>query len=132
VIGYVLIQIFAIDLHWLPVQVLRVSRRSRPVSRAHHPADLHAVLHLCGADRAHDAGRCWTLLGEDYVRTGAAKGLGESAVLLRHACARAVPVITVIGTGFALLISGVVVTESVFNLRASDASPSMRAGARHR
>ena len=57
------------------------------------------------------------VLGEDYVRTARAKGLGEIAVLFRHALRNAaVPVITVIGTGFALLISGVVVTESVFNI----------------
>src|SRR5207245_10422517 len=57
------------------------------------------------------------VLGEDYVRTARAKGIGEIAVLLRHALRNAaVPVITVIGNGFALLISGVVVTESVFNL----------------
>ena len=57
------------------------------------------------------------VLGEDYVRTARAKGIGESGVLLRHALRNAaVPVITVIGSGFALLISGVVVTESVFNL----------------
>jgi hypothetical protein len=57
------------------------------------------------------------VLGEDYVRTARAKGINETGVLLRHALRNAaVPVITVIGTGFALLISGVVVTESVFNL----------------
>jgi peptide/nickel transport system permease protein len=57
------------------------------------------------------------VLGEDYVRTARAKGISESGVLLRHALRNAaVPVITVIGTGFALLISGVVVTESVFNI----------------
>jgi peptide/nickel transport system permease protein len=57
------------------------------------------------------------VLGEDYVRTARAKGIAEPAVLLHHALRNAaVPVITVIGTGFALLISGVVVTESVFNL----------------
>ena len=57
------------------------------------------------------------VLGEDFIRTARAKGIGEIAVLLRHGLRNAaVPVITVIGTGFALLISGVVVTESVFNL----------------
>jgi peptide/nickel transport system permease protein len=57
------------------------------------------------------------VLGEDYVRTARAKGLAETTVLFRHALRNAaVPVITVIGTGFALLISGVVVTESVFNI----------------
>src|ERR1700690_1735437 len=57
------------------------------------------------------------VLGEDYVRTARGKGISESGVLLRHALGNAaVPVVTVIGSGFALLISGVVVTESVFNL----------------
>ena len=57
------------------------------------------------------------VLGEDFVRTARAKGIVERQVLLKHALRNAaVPVITVIGTGFGLLISGVVVTESVFNL----------------
>jgi peptide/nickel transport system permease protein len=57
------------------------------------------------------------VLGEDYVRTARAKGLTEKLVLFRHALRNAaIPILTVIGTGFALLISGVVVTESVFNI----------------
>jgi peptide/nickel transport system permease protein len=57
------------------------------------------------------------VLGEDYVRTARAKGLREGRVLMRHALRNcAVPIVTVIGIGFALIISGVVVTESVFNL----------------
>src|SRR5262249_62021606 len=57
------------------------------------------------------------VMDEDYIRTARAKGIGEMAVLLRHGLRNAaVPVITVIGSGFALLISGVVVVESVFNL----------------
>ena len=55
------------------------------------------------------------VLGEDYIRTARAKGLGNRAVLLRHALKNAaVPIVTTIGTGIALLIGGVVVTESVF------------------
>ena len=54
-------------------------------------------------------------LGEDYIRTARAKGLPEAKVLLRHALANAaVPIATVIGIGIALLIGGVVVTESVY------------------
>jgi peptide/nickel transport system permease protein len=56
VIGYVLIQIFAIDLRWVPVRLQEHFGGLRPVLRAHHPADLHAVLYLCRADRADDAG----------------------------------------------------------------------------
>jgi peptide/nickel transport system permease protein len=54
-------------------------------------------------------------LGEDYIRTARAKGLPEAKVLMRHALANAaVPIVTVIGIGIALLIGGVVVTESVY------------------
>ena len=54
-------------------------------------------------------------LTEDFVRTARAKGLPEHRVLIRHALANAaVPIVTVIGIGLALLIGGVVVTESVY------------------
>ena len=54
-------------------------------------------------------------LTEDYIRTARAKGITETAVLLRHALANAaVPIATVVGIGVALLIGGVVVTETVF------------------
>jgi peptide/nickel transport system permease protein len=54
-------------------------------------------------------------LSEDYIRTARAKGLRAPAILVRHALRNAaVPVVTVIGLGFALLVGGVVVTESVF------------------
>jgi peptide/nickel transport system permease protein len=55
------------------------------------------------------------VLREDYVRTAHAKGLKPYAVLLRHALKNAsLPIVTIIGVGVALLIGGVVVTESVF------------------
>ena len=55
------------------------------------------------------------VLGEDYVRTARAKGLPETSVLLRHALRNsALPILTVIGLGFAGLLAGVVVTEVVF------------------
>jgi len=57
------------------------------------------------------------VLGEDYIRTARSKGMGERRVVLRHALKNAaIPVITVIGLTFALLVSGAVVTERVFNL----------------
>ena len=55
------------------------------------------------------------VLGEDYIRTARAKGLADTTVLLRHALKNAaMPIITVIGLGFASLLAGVVVTEVVF------------------
>jgi peptide/nickel transport system permease protein len=57
------------------------------------------------------------VLGEDYIRTAHAKGLQPRTVLLRHALKNAsVPIVTIIGVGIAMLIGGVVVTESVFNI----------------
>jgi peptide/nickel transport system permease protein len=57
------------------------------------------------------------VLREDYIRTAWAKGLGERVVVIRHAMKNAMlPVITLVGTEFAFLIGGLVVTESVFTL----------------
>ncbi|ABE41243.1 binding-protein-dependent transport systems inner membrane component [Rhodopseudomonas palustris BisB5] len=118
VIGYMLIQIFAIELRWFPVQGFR------PLARGFGPYFERLVLPTLTLSFIYIAliarmtrAAMLDVLGEDYVRTARAKGITETRVLLRHALRNAaVPVITVIGTGFALLISGVVVTESVFNL----------------
>ncbi|HWW46254.1 MAG TPA: ABC transporter permease [Xanthobacteraceae bacterium] len=118
VVGYILIQIFAIELRWLPVQGFRsISRGFGPFfERALLPTLALSFIYIALIARMTRASML-DVLGEDYVRTARAKGIRESAVMLRHALRNAaVPVITVIGTGFALLISGVVVTESVFNL----------------
>jgi peptide/nickel transport system permease protein len=57
------------------------------------------------------------VLREDYIRTAWAKGLRERVVVIRHAMKNAMlPVITLVGTEFAFLIGGLVVTESVFTL----------------
>jgi peptide/nickel transport system permease protein len=118
VIGYVLVQIFAIDLQWFPVQGFRsIHRGIGPfLERITLPTVELSFIYVALIARMTRAAML-DVLGEDYVRTARAKGITESSVLLRHALRNAaVPVITVIGTGFALLISGVVVTESVFNL----------------
>ena len=118
VIGYLLIQIFAIDLRWLPVQGFRsVTAGFVPVlERAILPALTVSTIYIALIARMTRASML-DVLGEDYVRTARAKGLSEKIVLFRHALRNAaIPILTVIGTGFALLISGVVVTESVFNI----------------
>jgi peptide/nickel transport system permease protein len=118
VVGYVLIQLFAIDLRWLPVQGFRsITTGLGPFfERIILPTCTLSFIYIALIARMTRAAML-DVLGEDYVRTARAKGLRESAVLFRHGLRNAaVPVITVIGTGFALLISGVVVTESVFNL----------------
>ncbi|MBL8706761.1 MAG: ABC transporter permease, partial [Rhodospirillales bacterium] len=57
------------------------------------------------------------VLAEDYMRTARAKGVSPRPMLLKHALKNAaVPIVTVIGIGVALLIGGVVITETVFNI----------------
>jgi peptide/nickel transport system permease protein len=118
VIGYILIKFFALDMRWLPVQGYRsIYTGFGPwFERLILPTLTLSFIYIALIARMTRAAML-DVLGEDYVRTARAKGINETGVLLRHALRNAaVPVITVIGTGFALLISGVVVTESVFNL----------------
>lgn len=118
VIGYLLVKVFAIELRWLPVQGFRsLSGGIGPfVERLILPTLTLSSIYIALIARMTRAAML-DVLGEDYIRTARAKGIAEIGVLLRHGLRNAaVPVITVIGTGFALLISGVVVTESVFNL----------------
>jgi peptide/nickel transport system permease protein len=118
VIGYIFIQLFAIDLKWLPVQGFRsISTGFVPfLERATLPALTVSTIYIALIARMTRASML-DVLGEDYVRTARAKGLTETLVLFRHALRNAaIPILTVIGTGFALLISGVVVTESVYNI----------------
>ncbi|MEF2549824.1 ABC transporter permease [Aurantimonas sp. A2-1-M11] len=118
VTGYIFIQIFAIDLALLPVQGFRsVSDGIGPfLARIILPAFTLATIYIALIARMTRAAML-DVLDEDYVRTARAKGLSERIVLFRHALRNAaVPILTVVGTGFALMISGVVVTESVFNI----------------
>ena len=118
VIGYIFIQIFAIELRWLPIQGFRSISDSviAFLERATLPALTVSTIYIALIARMTRASML-DVLGEDYVRTARAKGLTEKIVLFRHALRNAaIPILTVIGTGFALLISGVVVTESVFNI----------------
>jgi len=118
VIGYLLIKLFAIDLKWLPVQGYKAPSKDLAgfAARAVLPALTLASIYIALIARMTRASLL-DVLNEDYVRTARAKGLTERRVLFRHALRNAaVPVMTVIGTGFALLISGVVVTESVYNI----------------
>ncbi len=57
------------------------------------------------------------VLGDDYIRTARAKGLIERRVIMKHALKNAlIPILTVVGLTAAVLISGAVVTETVFGL----------------
>jgi len=116
VLAYVLIYLFAIELDWLPVQGYT------PLREGVWPWLRHLILPSIALGTIYIAliaritrATMLEVLAQDYVRTAHAKGLAPSAVLMRHALKNAaVPIVTIIGIGVALLISGVVVTESVF------------------
>jgi peptide/nickel transport system permease protein len=56
-------------------------------------------------------------MGEDYIRTARAKGLGERRVVLRHGVRSAItPVVTVLGLDIGILMGGAILTETVFNI----------------
>ncbi len=116
VLAYLLIWLFSLKLGWLPVQgYQRIANGVGPwLYQLLLPAITLSVVYIALIARVTRASVLETL-GEDYIRTARAKGLPESKVLLRHALANAaVPIATVIGIGIALLIGGVVVTESVY------------------
>jgi peptide/nickel transport system permease protein len=116
VLAYILIWILSLKLGWFPVQgYRRLADGFWPF--LYHlilPAITLSVIYIALIARVTRAS-VLEALGEDYIRTARAKGLPESRVLVRHALANAaVPIATVIGIGVALLIGGVVVTESVY------------------
>jgi len=118
VVGYLLIFLFAIDLKWLPVQGYQ------PLANGVGPWLRNLVLPSIALGAAYVAliaritrTTMLDVLAEDYMRTARAKGVARAPMLLKHALKNAaVPVATVIGNGVALLIGGVVITETVFNI----------------
>ncbi len=116
VLAYALIWLVSLKLDWFPVQGYKPLGDGVGPWLYHLtlPAITLSVIYIALIARVTRASVLETL-GEDYIRTARAKGLPESLVLKRHALANAaVPIITVIGIGVALLIGGVVVTESVY------------------
>jgi peptide/nickel transport system permease protein len=118
VVGYILVYFFALQWHWLPVQGYV------PLSEGFWPWLRHLILPSFALGMAYVAliaritrASMLEVLAEDYIRTASAKGVATLPMLLSHALKNAaVPIITVIGIGVALLMSGVVITESVFNI----------------
>jgi len=118
VIGYTLIYVFAIQLAWLPVQGYQrlADGFGGFIERLILPSLTLAVIYVALIARI-TRGSVLEVLDADYVRTARAKGLADLGVLVRHVLKNAaVPIVTVIGLGVALLIGGVVVTESVFSI----------------
>src|SRR6202047_3619624 len=116
VLGYLLAYVFALQLDWLPVQgYTQLSEGVWPwFENLILPSIALGCVYIALIARITRASML-EVLQQDYIRTARAKGLGQNAVLFVHALKNAaVPIVTVIGIGIALLIGGAVVTESVF------------------
>lgn len=118
VIGYLLIYLLAAELGWFPVQGYARIADGLPafLHRLALPSIALAIAYVALIARMTRASML-EVLGEDYIRTAKAKGATTLGVLLHHALRNAaIPILTVIGIGVALLISGAVVTETVFGI----------------
>lgn len=117
-VGYLLIYVVSIQLKWLPVQGYK------PLTDGLWPWFKHLILptitvssiYIALISRMTRASVVETL-SQDYVRTARAKGQREWRVVSRHALRNAAgPIVTVVGIGVTLLVGGVVITETVFNI----------------
>ena len=116
VLAYILIMVFSIELDWLPVQGYRPIRDGVWQWLRHLilPSLALGTVYMALIARITRASML-DVLSQDYVRTAQAKGLTEGSVLVGHALKNAaVPIMTVVGIGIALLIGGAIVTETVF------------------
>jgi peptide/nickel transport system permease protein len=116
-LGPILILIFSIKLGWMPVSGAGTGRVFGPQFWVY--LILPAITlgsGLAGVLTRMVRTAMLEELGQDYIRTARAKGLSENTVVYRHALANAlIPVLTVIGLQFGSLLSGAIVTETVFS-----------------
>jgi peptide/nickel transport system permease protein len=116
VLAYILILVFSIELDWLPVQGYRNIHENFWDWLRHLilPSIALGTVYMALIARITRASML-DVLAQDYIRTAQAKGLAPEAVLVGHALKNAaVPIVTTIGIGIALLIGGAIVTETVF------------------
>ena len=117
VFAYILIMVFSIELDWLPVQGYRSFREDGVWEWLRHlilPATALGTVYMALIARITRASML-DVLAQDYIRTAQAKGLATGSILTQHALKNAaIPIVTIIGIGIALLIGGAIVTETVF------------------
>jgi len=108
-LGMVLMQIFSVQLNWLPT-VGNDTWRHYILPSITLGAAVAAIMARFTRSSFVD------ILGEDYIRTARAKGLDENRVVTKHALRNAlIPVITMMGLQFGFLLGGSIVVEKVFN-----------------
>ena len=118
VVGYMLAWAIGIEMRWLPVQGYAPFSQGiwSSIKTLILPTLALSSVYVALITRITRATLLETL-SQDYIRTARSKGVGNQDILFRHALKNAaIPVITVIGSGVALLISGAVVTETVFSI----------------
>lgn len=116
VVGYMLIFVFSVQLGWLPIQGYR------PLADGFWPFLRHLILPSLALGLSFMAliaritrASVLEVLSQDHIRTVRAKGVSTRGLLFDHALPNAaVPILTIVGVGVAILLGGVVVTESVF------------------
>jgi peptide/nickel transport system permease protein len=118
-LGILLIIVFAVHLQWLP------AIGYAPLSDGFWPWFSHLILPAIAAGTTFAAviarmirSSMLEVLKEEYIKVARSKGLAENAVVFRHAFRNTlIPVITVLGIAFALLMSGTVIVENVFAIK---------------
>jgi peptide/nickel transport system permease protein len=118
VVGYLMVLAFSVGLDWLPVQGYSPPAAGIGPFVGHLALPTVALaLNFTALIARMTRASMLEVLAQDYIRTAYAKGIGRPQVVTVHALKNAaVPIVTTIGIGVALLISGVVITESVFNI----------------
>ena len=108
-LGMVLMQIFSVQLGWLPT-VGADTWRHYILPSLTLGAAVAAIMARFTRSSFVD------ILGEDYIRTARAKGLDETRVVIKHGMRNAlIPVVTMMGLQFGFLLGGSIVVEKVFN-----------------
>ena len=118
-LGILLIIVFAVNLQWLP------AIGYVPLSKGFWPWLSHLILPAIAAGTPFSAivarmtrSAMLEVLNSEYIKVARAKGLTEQSIVFRHALKNAlIPVVTVMGIAFALLMSGAVIVENVFAIK---------------
>lgn len=118
VVGYLLVYVFSVKLSWLPSQgyISPFDDPSGFLASMVLPTITLSIVFMALIARVTRASML-DVLSEDYIETARAKGASERRLLLNHALRNAsVPILTVVGIALAALVSGVVITETIYNI----------------
>ena len=117
-LGFLLIYVFAIKLHWLPVYgyTSPFDDLTLNIKQIILPIICLAVFPIASTSR-QTRSSVLDVMKQDYIRTAWSKGLGERVVIIKHALKNSlIPVVTLSGMGLSMIIGGSVIDETVFNI----------------